>query len=50
MTAVIEELTGRRVQAFMSTSHQDPDPQAELFLLEPEASDAASEAVDDLAG
>ena len=31
---MIEELTGRRVTAFMSAAHQHPDLQAELFLLE----------------
>lgn len=36
MTGIIEELAGRRVVAFMSASHQDPDLQVELFLLEPE--------------
>ena len=32
---VVEELTGRRVAAFMSGSHQDPDLVAEVFVLEP---------------
>ena len=32
---VIEELTGRRVAAFMSGSHQGPDLVAEVFVLEP---------------
>ena len=31
----IEEVTGRRVAAFMSGSHQDPDLVAEIFVLEP---------------
>lgn len=31
----IEEITGRRVAAFMSGSHQDPDLIAEVFVLEP---------------
>jgi uncharacterized protein YbcI len=31
----VEELTGRRVRAFMSTNHTDPDIAAELFMLEP---------------
>jgi hypothetical protein len=31
---VIESELGRRVVAFMSTSHQDPDLLAELFVLE----------------
>ena len=36
-TAALERLTGRKVQAFMSASHQDPDLQVEIFVLEPEA-------------
>jgi uncharacterized protein YbcI len=35
MTNVVEELTGRTVVAFMSTSHQDPDLNVEIFVLEP---------------
>jgi uncharacterized protein YbcI len=35
MSAMIEELTGRKVVAFMNASHQDPDLTAELFMLEP---------------
>lgn len=31
---IIEAETGRKVVAFMSGSHQDPDVVAELFLLE----------------
>jgi len=34
-TEAIERLTGRRVIAFMSNTHQDPDLVAEIFLLEP---------------
>lgn len=33
--AVIQEELGRRVIAFMSGSHQDPDLLAEVFVLEP---------------
>lgn len=33
--AVVEEVLRRPVIAFMSASHQDPDLQVELFLLEP---------------
>jgi uncharacterized protein YbcI len=33
-TRVIEEETGRKVVAFMSTSHQHPDMLGELFVLE----------------
>lgn len=32
---LIERETGRAVTAFMSTTHQDPDILAELFILEP---------------
>lgn len=31
---VIEDELGRKVTAFMSTNHQDPDLMAELFVLE----------------
>ena len=31
---VIEDELGRKVDAFMSTSHQDPDLLAEIFVLE----------------
>jgi uncharacterized protein YbcI len=41
MTEMIEELTGRRVVAVMSASHQDPDLSAALFVLEPEDSAGA---------
>ncbi|MDQ3356567.1 MAG: DUF2294 domain-containing protein [Actinomycetota bacterium] len=44
MTDIIEELTRRKVVAFMSASHQDPDLQVELLLLEPE--EAGGEADD----
>ena len=36
MTEIIEQVTGRKAVAFMSASHQDPDLQVELFLLEPD--------------
>lgn len=35
MTAVVEELTGRKVVAFMNASHQDPDLSVEIFVLGP---------------
>jgi uncharacterized protein YbcI len=35
LTTVIEQLTGRKVLAFMSHNHVDPDLAAELFVLEP---------------
>ena len=34
--AKVEELTGRKVTAFMSANHIDPDLAAELFVLGPE--------------
>ena len=33
-TEVIERLTGREVAAFMSASHQHPDLQMEVFMLD----------------
>jgi uncharacterized protein YbcI len=37
----IERLTGRKVQAFMSANHQDPDLSVELFVLENEQTASA---------
>ncbi|HEX3609488.1 MAG TPA: Na-translocating system protein MpsC family protein [Solirubrobacterales bacterium] len=34
-TAVVEEATGRRVRAYMSQVHVNPDVAVELFMLEP---------------
>jgi hypothetical protein len=34
MKGTVEGLTGRKVIAFLSATHQDPDLSAELFLLE----------------
>ena len=42
-TAVVEAALGRRVRAYMSQVHTDPDVAVELFLLEPEAADSHSE-------
>jgi uncharacterized protein YbcI len=36
-TDVIERLTGREVAAFMSASHQRPDIQVEMFVLDGDA-------------
>jgi uncharacterized protein YbcI len=33
--AIVEQEVGRKVIAFMSTTHQDPDLNAEVFVLEP---------------
>ena len=41
--AKIEELTGRKVAAFMSANHIDPDLAAELFVLEPDGEAASRE-------
>jgi uncharacterized protein YbcI len=41
--SAVEEATGRRVIAFMSQVHFDPDMAAEVFVLEPEAEDRAPE-------
>jgi uncharacterized protein YbcI len=35
-TEAVEEITGRRVAAFMSQVHFDPDMAVEIFVLEPE--------------
>jgi uncharacterized protein YbcI len=38
LAAAVETLTERKVIAFMSDSHLDPDYSVELFMLAPEAS------------
>jgi uncharacterized protein YbcI len=38
LRALVEENIGRKVVAFMSTAHQDPDLQLEIFMLEPQGS------------
>jgi uncharacterized protein YbcI len=35
LIALIEETTGRKVRAFMSANHIDPDVAVEFFMLEP---------------
>ena len=35
MRAAVERLTGRRVIAFLSANHHEPDASVEVFLLEP---------------
>ena len=37
LTAAVETHTGRKVIAFMSDNHIDPDTAIEAFILEPEA-------------
>ncbi|GAC1476531.1 MAG: hypothetical protein PVSMB3_19960 [Candidatus Dormibacteraceae bacterium] len=46
--SAVEELSGRRVVAFMSNNHIDPDLAVELFILEPPAVHLVS--ADDAAG
>jgi uncharacterized protein YbcI len=41
--AVVEEVTGRKVIAFLSQVHFDPDISQETFVLEPETADRAPE-------
>ena len=35
MRAIVERHTGRRVEAFLSANHNDPDASVEVFLLAP---------------
>jgi uncharacterized protein YbcI len=41
LTGAVDENTGRRVIAFMSDNHIDPDIAAEVFVLEPLPGDGA---------
>jgi uncharacterized protein YbcI len=41
--ASVEKLTGRKVLAFMSANHIDPDLAAELFVLQPDGETPASD-------
>ena len=43
-TAAIEQLTGRKVIAFMSDNHVDPDLAVEAFVLEPETGNGQADA------
>ena len=42
MRAAVEETVGRRVVAFMSATHNEPDLNAELFILESTNGDLAA--------
>ena len=42
LSAAVERLTEREVIAFMSDSHLEPDYSVEVFVLGPEAPDAAT--------
>jgi uncharacterized protein YbcI len=47
MRAAVERLTGRRVAAFLSANHHEPDASVEIFLLESEDPAAAADALVD---
>jgi uncharacterized protein YbcI len=47
---VVEEATGRKVIAYMSSIHIDPDLAIELFVLEPLEEDAEAAPSPDVAG
>jgi uncharacterized protein YbcI len=40
LVGLVEDQTGQRVRAFMSTNHIEPDIAAEVFVLEPDAAAA----------
>ena len=44
LTETIERLTGREVSAFMSASHQHPDMQIEMFVLDRRSGEPQSSA------
>ena len=46
----VEELTGRKVIAFMSDNHIEPDMGVEIFILEPSGSDGDGSRPDEVAG
>ncbi len=48
MKALVEDLTDRRVVAFMSASHQAPDFRVELFVLEPDERHPSHSLAEDL--
>ena len=39
--AAVEQATGRKVRAFLSQTHIDPDISTEIFVLEPDVRDPA---------
>ena len=39
----VEEITGRKVVAFMSQVHLDPDMAAEVFVLSPDGEETPSD-------
>jgi uncharacterized protein YbcI len=40
LSGAVERITGRKVIAFMSDSHLEPDYSVEVFVLEPDGADA----------
>jgi uncharacterized protein YbcI len=44
MKATVERHTGRRVEAFLSANHHEPDVSVEIFILAPESEDLAAPA------
>ena len=46
----VEELTGRKVIAFMSDNHIEPDMAVEIFILEPSSSDGDRSRPNDAGG
>jgi uncharacterized protein YbcI len=44
--SAVEEITGRRVRAFFSQVHQDPDAAVEVFLFHPIAEETAAPEAD----
>jgi uncharacterized protein YbcI len=42
MKATVERHTGRRVEAFLSANHHEPDVSVEIFILAPESEDLAA--------
>jgi uncharacterized protein YbcI len=43
LISLVEELTGRKVRAFLSDNHIDPDVAIESFVLEPRSGDPVSD-------
>jgi uncharacterized protein YbcI len=41
LVSAVEEHTGRRVAAFLSDHHTNPDVAVEVFVLEPDPADPA---------
>jgi uncharacterized protein YbcI len=48
LIAIVEGHTGRKVIAFMSDNHIEPDIAAEVFVLEPQSEDGAAQALESI--